>query len=155
MENKKKSTEELEKILGSTHPQQFEQYLKQNKESLLQDRPFYHFMKTMVRKKGLKLQDIFLQADIPERYGYKLMAQEKHTRQRDVLLRIFYAAHMTLEETQQALKLYPMPMLYAKDTRDALLMIAFNEHAGAISDVNELLISNGMEPLRSSGVTEE
>lgn len=155
MGNKKKSTEELEKILGSTHPEQFEQYLQQNKESMLEkERPFYHFMKALIRKKGLKQQDIFLRADIPERYGYKLLTQEKHTRQRDVLLRIFYAAEMTLEETQQALKLYPMPMLYAKDTRDALLMIAFNEHSGSIHDVNELLISNGMEPLRSSGVME-
>lgn len=152
---RKKTTEELEKILGDTHPEQFEKYLDENKDSMLEeDRPFYHYMKELIGQKGLKLQDVFLYADVPERYGYKLISQEKRTRQRDVLLRIFYAANMTLEEVQRALKLYQMPGLYAKDSRDALLMIAFNEHTGNTNDVNELLVSNGMEPLKGSGFVE-
>ena len=65
-------------------------------------------------------------ADIPERYGYKLISEEKRTKQRDIILRLCYAAHFTLEETQKALKMYDMPMLYSKVKRDALLMIVFN-----------------------------
>ena len=97
---------------------------------------------------------IFLAADIPERYGYKLISEEKRTRQRDVILRICYAAHFTLEETQQALRIYGMPELYAKNSRDAVLMIAFHERPGDIIEVNALLKQNAMEPLRSSGVQE-
>lgn len=95
---------------------------------------------------------MFLNADIPERYGYKLLSGEKHTKQRDVILRICYAAELTLEETQRALKKYEMPELYAKLPRDALLMIMFNERPGSIIDVNALLKENGMEPLRTSGI---
>ena len=97
-------------------------------------------------------QRVFLMADIPERYGYKLLSGEKRTRQRDVILRICYAGELTLEETQRALRKYEMPELYAKIPRDALLMILFQDRPGSILDVNTLLKNKGMEPLRTSGL---
>lgn len=150
-----KSTEELEKILGSTHASEINGYLNENADSIISsDRPFSDYVRHIIKEKGLKQQDVFLDADIPERYGYKLIAQEKHTRQRDVILRICYAAHMTLDETQKALKYYRMPELYAKIPRDAMIMVAFNERPGSIIDVNSLLKRNGVEVLRSSGAQE-
>ena len=151
----KKNTEELEKILGFTHVTKIKDYLTDNAESIItSDRPFSDYIRRIIKEKGLKQQDVFLDADIPERYGYKLITEEKHTRQRDVILRLCYAAHMTLEETQRALKYYRMPELYAKIPRDALIMIAFNERPGSIIDVNSFLKSNGMDVIRSSGVQE-
>lgn len=94
---------------------------------------------------------VFMRADIPERYGYKLLSGERRTKQRDVILRICYSAEFTLPETQRALKKYGMSELYAKIPRDALIMIAFNERPGDIEMVNEVLIKNNMEPLRASG----
>jgi hypothetical protein len=111
-------------------------------------------MKGILARKKLTQQTVFLKADIPERYGYKILSGEKHTRQRDVILRICYAAEMSLEETQRALRKYEMPELYAKNPRDVLLMIAFNERPGSIIEVNELLNQYGMEPLRTSGTQE-
>lgn len=61
---------------------------------------------------------------------------------------------LTLGETQEALKKYEMPQLYAKMPRDALLMIVFNDRPGSIIDVNELLKRYGLEPLRTSGFYE-
>lgn len=113
---------------------------------------FFEYMKEIIKEKGLTQQQVFLFADIPERYGYKLLTGEKHTRQRDVILRICYAAELSLAETQRALKKYKMPELYAKIPRDALLMIMFNERPGSIIEVNSYLKQNGMEPLRSSGL---
>ena len=107
-----------------------------------------------MRQRGISQQIAFLKADIPERYGYKLLSGEKHTRQRDVIIRICYASELTLKETQRALRKYGMPELYAKIPRDAMLMIAFNERPGSIIDVNSFLKENGMEPLRTSGVQE-
>ena len=71
-----------------------------------------------------------------------------------MVLRICYAAELTLEETQMALKIYGMPMLYAKIPRDALLIIAFNERPGSVIEVNSFLKKNGQEPLRSCGTVE-
>ena len=106
------------------------------------------------KEKGITQQTVFLKADIPERYGYKLLSGEKHTKQRDIILRICYAAGFTLQETQRALRKYGMPELYAKVPRDALLMIAFNERPGNILEVNELLQKHGMQLLRTSGLQE-
>lgn len=150
-----KNTRELENILKNTHLSGIPKYLSEQSESIIRsDRPFSDYIRERIKEKGLKQQDIFLDADIPERYGYKLITGEKHTRQRDIILRLCYAAHLTLEETQKALKLYEMPGLYAKVPRDALIMVAFNERPGSIIEVNSFLKQNGMETLRSSGVQE-
>ena len=151
----KKTTEELNNILKSTHAQNLGDNIQDNSESILsKDRPFAEYMRLLIKEKGLKQQDIFLDADIPERYGYKLISEEKRTKQRDIILRICYAAGFTLSETQRALKIYEMPQLYSKIPRDALLMIIFNERPGSILDVNALLKKYDMETLRSSGVQE-
>ncbi len=150
-----KRTDELNDILGKTHPNDFDRFYKENKDSLT-DTPtaFCTYVKKIIKKNGLTQQDTFLAADIPERYGYKLLSGEKHTRQRDVILRICYGAEMTLEEVQRSLKKYGMPELYAKVPRDALLMTVFSTHPGSVIDVNRLLIKNDMLPLKTSGVQE-
>ena len=150
---KEKKTEELAEVLGKTHIADFEKYINDNKESLddLKD-AFSIYIKGLIASRGFTQQSVFIRADIPERYGYKLLSGEKRTKQRDVILRICYAAELTLDETQRALKKYGMPELYAKAARDAFLMISFNERPGSIIDVNALLQQNGMETLRTSGV---
>lgn len=146
-----KNTDELEKELLDTHARDISGFLKRN-ETEGQD--FSSYMRQKIREKGLKQQEIFLWADLPERYGYKLISGEKRTRQRDVILRICYAAEFTLPETQKALKLYELPQLYARIPRDAILMIAFNERPGSVIEVNALLKSHGQEMLRTSGSPE-
>lgn len=150
-----KDTFELDRVLKSKHLSEVEDYLKEQADSILsEDRPFGNYMKSIIKKHHLKQQDVFLWADIPERYGYKLLSEEKRTRQRDVILRICYAAEFTLEETQRALRIYEMPQLYSKIPRDAMLMVCFNERPGSIIEVNAFLKKYQMEPLRTSGVQE-
>ena len=150
-----KNTKELVDILGKTHISEFDKFCKEQKDSMDPDEhAFSEYIKSLLKEKKMTQQMVFLKADIPERYGYKLLSGEKHTRQRDVILRICYAAEMTLEETQRALQKYGMPQLYAKIPRDALLIIIFNERPGGIIEVNELLSEKGMDMLRTSGVQE-
>lgn len=150
-----KDTNELEKMLGRTHPSEYAAFIDENKESMLSEsNSFSVYVKNLLAEKGITQQAVFLRADIPERYGYKLLSGEKHTRQRDVILRICYAAEFTIQETQRALRKYGMAELYAKDKRDALIMIAFNERPGSIIEVNALLNEHGQRPLRTSGVQE-
>ena len=150
-----KETNELEKVLGKIHPEEYGTYIKENKDSMLSDATsFCAYIKDIMKKNGITQQIVFLKADIPERYGYKLLSGEKHTRQRDVIIRICYAAELTLQQAQRALRKYGMPELYAKVPRDALIMIAFNERPGSIIEVNTLLKTNNLEPLRTSGIQE-
>lgn len=148
-----KSTDELEKILGKTHMSDISDYLGNNEKSIINNEyAFHNYVRELIKKKNLRQQDVYLAADIPEKYGYKLLSGEKRTRQRDVILRLCYAAEFDLNETQKALKLYRMPELYAKIPRDAVIMIAINERPGSIIDVNAFLKKNGMDILRPSGV---
>lgn len=149
----KKSTEELINILGSTHPKAFDKFYEENKTSIINEEfAFSVYVKELLKQKGISQQTTFLKADIPERYGYKLLSGEKRTKQRDIILRICYAAEFTTEETQEALKRYRMPELYPKIPRDALLMTIFNSRIGSIIDVNEILKESGFDPLRTSGL---
>ena len=151
----KTRTEELEEMLESVHPGEIADFIGRNREEMLsEDREFMKYMNERFKEKQLLKQEVLLKADISQGYGYKLLTEEKTTRQRDVILRICYAAEFTLQETQQALRIYHMDTLYARDTRDALLMACFNDRPGSILEVNELLLANHMSPLRSSGVQE-
>ena len=151
----KKSTDELEQILGQTSTTNIEAYLTANADSLLAEaKPFSTYMHEMIRKYGKTQQEVFLQADLPERFGYKILSEEKRTKQRDYIIRICYATGMGLEETQRALTLYGMAPLYARIPRDAVLMIAFNQHKGNILDVNALLSSHKLPTLKTSGTLE-
>ena len=149
----KQKTYELEEILEKTHPSQIESYIENcTDEMLTEGRDFMRYMNEKFKEKKLRKQDVLLRADISQGYGYKLLTEEKVTKQRDIILRICYAADFTLQETQQALKIYHMSTLYDRDPRDALIMTCFNEHLGSVLDINELLLSHHMAPLRSSGI---
>ena len=105
-----KRTDELEDALGKTHAADFRDYLSENKDSLLSlQNSFSMYIKDIIHRSHLTQQTVFLMADIPERYGYKLLSGEKRTRRRDIILRICYAAQLTLDETQRALEKYGMP----------------------------------------------
>ena len=149
---KKRTTEDLADRLLKTHAEDLEQFYLENKEKLMDgDRPFYHYMKERFQEKNLLMQDVFLAADIPERYGYKLITEERHTKQRDVILRLCLAAKFTLTEANRALQTAKMPPLYAKRARDAVWIIAFNEEKWDLGFVEEWLQKYQLAPLGKCG----
>jgi len=152
--NQPKTTDTLTKVLLQTSPEQTGEMLQREAASLFtSDKPFSVFFRELLSEKGLRQQDLFIAADIPERYGYKLISGEKHTVKRDVILRLLFAASLHLEEAQRALKLYGFSPLYARIPRDAVLIIAFNSGIREIEKVDALLREHGMEPLETCGET--
>lgn len=148
-------TDELEDILGKTHPSDLDRFISENESELLgEDREFTRYLNIKLKEKKILKKDMYLRADISENYGSKLVTMEKKTAQRDVILRLLYAARFSLDEVQHALRLYQMPLLYARDPRDALLMSCISNPPGDIIELNELLVKNNLQPLRSSGVQE-
>ena len=148
------TTEELDQVLNRCRPEDLPGYLEENPDRLYEGgRTFTEYMRTHLRSHELTQQEVFLSADIPERYGYKLISGEKHTRQRDIILRICLAAHFTLNEAQTALKLYGMAPLYSRIPRDAAMIIAFNTGMYDPYEVNRLLEDNHLELLAACGET--
>ncbi len=148
-----KTTGTLTDILKNTSGDKIDEYLEENAESLINGaKPFAEYMRRTIKGKDLLKQTVFLNADISEGYGYKLLSEEKRTRKRDVILRLCMGAGFDLKETQKALELYKMPALYPKDRRDAVIMIAVNTGIHEISKVNDLLEQYGMEKLEQASM---
>ena len=125
-------------------------FFKEQADCLLTGpRPFAEYMRAKFKEKGVLQQNIFLAADISENYGYKLISQEKHTVQRDTIIRICLAARFSLDETQIALILYGMAPLYIRIPRDVVFLSAINHRLYDVYQVNDILLSCGQLPLFS------
>ena len=146
----KKTTRELENVLLNTHSENVDKVIESEGSNIF-DLQFSNYFKDLLLQKKITQQKLFIDSDISEKYGYKILSGEKHTKQRDTLLRLCYAGHFNVDETNRALTLYGMAPFYVRLKRDALLMVAFNDRVGDILDLNEYLIRNGEKPLKSAG----
>ncbi len=139
---------ELEEMLLTLAPEELPRFLAEQAGKMYPEkRPFAAFMRAKLKEKGIPQQDVFLAADLPERYGYKLISEEKHTVRRDTVLRLCFAAGFRPEEVREALILYGMAPLCARFPRDAVLLVAFRCRIRDIHDVDALLRENGLPPL--------
>ena len=151
-----KTTGTLTNQLKEAKPSDLPAYFEENADSLASgEKPFVAYMRERFNEKKLRRQDVFLKADISEGYGYKLLSEEKHTVQRDVILRLCLAGEFSLLETQRSLKLYGMSELYAKIPRDAVLIVAINSRRYDVAEVDALLAENGQPLLYSCRGAEE
>lgn len=136
-----------EKLL-SVRPNELADFLDWHREDLITGpRPFADYMRMKLREKGILQQNVFLAADLSENYGYKLIAEEKHTRQRDTILRLCLAARFGAEEVNEALIRYGMAPLYARFPRDEALLVAAQCGMYDLREVNRLLEICGQPPL--------
>ena len=147
-----KPTDELNELLLNTDIGDYEQYCKDNNQYLIDgERSFYEYYKSVIKEKKIKLRDVYISADVSESYGGKIIRMEnKHTTDRDLIIRLCLGGHFNWIETNRALKLYGFSELYAKIPRDALIIIAINERKYDIHKLNSLLESNGFDRLSMS-----
>lgn len=143
-----KATNELDELLEDMKPADLDKYYKENSKYLAQgEKAFYYFFKDVAEENGILLKDIYTAADLGEGWGSKVVRMEKHTKNRDTIIRLCLAGHFSWIQTSRALKLYGMSELYAKDPRDACIIVAINNRIFDPYRVDELLEEHGMEKL--------
>lgn len=148
---KEKATNELDEMLKHIEPDKLKHYYQQNNEYIANaEKAFTYYMKDVIDKKNLiindhKLQykDIYSFAGVSEKYGEKILNMEKHTKDRDLIIRFCIIAHFQLHEINTALKLYGMRPLYAKDRRDACMIVAVNNRIYDLCEIDEMLEAQG------------
>lgn len=139
-----KNTSEVEKLLNNMKPNQLENFYKENNSSMVNaKKAFYYYMKDIIEAKNIRLKDIYIRMGESESYGEKIFRMEKHTSDRDLILRMCIAGHLSVAETNKALKLYEMRPLYAKDKRDACIMVAIHNRIYEFLDIDEMLEKQG------------
>ena len=147
-ESYEQGSRRLNEELLSVGTDELADFLEQHREDwIASPHPFAGYMRMKFREKGILQQNVFLAADLSENYGYKLIAEEKHTRQRDTILRLCLAARFRLEEVREALILYGMAPLHGRFPRDAVLTVAVQNGSYDLCEVNQLLESCGLAPL--------
>ncbi|GEM_PF-468171 len=145
---KHKTTDDLNNMLDNISPRQIGDYLKENKQYLAEgEKAFYYYFKDVLESKNIKLKDIYYLTGVTETYGSKIITMEKHTKNRDLILKLCISGHFTVDEINRALKLYGMSELYAKVARDACIIIAVNNRIFDLYKIDELLDSQGLKTL--------
>lgn len=133
--------------LAALRPEDLAGFLSRNADDLIRsEHPFADYMREKFKEKDILQQDVFLAADLPERYGYKLISEQKHTTQRDTILRLCLAARFDLNETDEALILYGMAPLHARIPRDTAFIVAIQNRVYDIHDVDAILRENDLPP---------
>lgn len=148
-----KRTDELDELLEKMKPEQLGDYYKDNKKYMADDKKtFSYYMKDVLANKNLMctnrkicLKDIYSIAGVSESYGEKILNMEKHTKNRDLILRFCIAGHFLLDEVNRALKLYGMNPLYAKDKRDACFIVAINNRKYELFEIDDMLERQGLK----------
>ncbi len=144
----KKSTNELNDLLENMKPDQLDSYLKDNSKYMADEKKaFYYYMKDVLDEKNIKLKDVYSFAGVTESYGSKIVTMEKHTKDRDLIIRLCLAGHFNWDETNRALKLYGLSELYAKNPRDACLIVVINNQVFDLYEIDEMLIKQGLKKI--------
>lgn len=146
--NNEKSTDEVEQLLEKMKPAKLQAFYKDNSESMADaNKAFYYYMKDIVEAKNMLFKQMYIMAGVSESYGQQIIRMEKHTKNRDLIIRLCIAGHFSLVEINKALKLYGMNSLYAKDRRDACIIVAVNNRIYDILELDAMLEKQGFKKL--------
>ena len=152
---KEKTTNELDEELRGLRTDELDKYYRNNKEYMADGKKaFSYYVKDIIDSKNLEdkahrifYKDIYSLAGVSESYGRQVLNMEKHTKNRDLIIRLLIAARFTLDQLNRALKLYGMPALYSKDKRDACIMLAGNRRKYALFEIDDMLEQQGLKKL--------
>lgn len=101
----------------------------------------------MIEAKNIFLKDVYSFAGVSESWGSKIVTMERHTRNRDLIIRLCLAGRFNLDEINRALKLYGMTPLYSKNRRDAVIIVAINNRIYSLAEIDDLMINKGFDIL--------
>ena len=146
-----KPTEELDKILENMKPSKLNGFINDNSDSMVNaEKAFYYYMKDKYLEKKIKLKDVYLLAGVSESYGGKILRMEqKHSDDRDLIIRFCLVGRFNRIETNRALTLYGMSSLYAKNPRDACIIVAINNRIFDLYEIDKILEEKGFNKITS------
>lgn len=149
-------TKELDKKLENVSCKEISNYLRTNKDFLINtDKAFTNYFHDILVQKRLKIVELIdkLETQVPNeelpsrKYLEKILSQEKHSDNRDLIIAFCIVGKFSREETNTALKLYKERHLYSKDSRDVVLILALNNRVCRVDEINKLLEANNEKKL--------
>lgn len=139
----KKTTTELLQLLKNTS--NYSNYEAQYGEQLLPQIPIHLYLSDLITEKQLSKSTIIKRSCLDRGYAYDIFAGKKHPA-RDKVLALCLGASLTTSETQKLLQTTGYPPLYARMSRDNVILFSL-EHELSVVNANLLLADMGMELL--------
>lgn len=140
----KKSTDDLMKILRSKRS--VDEYFDENDSEI-----FFGTLHELVRffmaRKGLEKAEVVRRSGINRGYCYEIISG-KTTKNisRDKVIMLCFGLALTVDEAQQLLKKSGYAPLYARDTRDSIIIFCIENRIGIVN-TNIKLGEYSLEPL--------
>jgi len=132
----KKSTQELLELMKSSRD--YHEYLAQNKEDIGKDHmKIDRALNVLLAEKKAVKAEVIAKSGIENHYAYQIFSGVK-TPTRDKVLMLCVGFALTVEETQQLLKITGYAQLYSKEERDNVILFGLTKHLSII-DINDLL----------------
>lgn len=121
------------------HSESVEQFVKENQSELTM-MSVSDYLNELLIMYNLEKCDVAKRGGFAGNYPYQIFNGKKNA-SRDKLIQIALGFPLTLEETQELLRLGGYSELYVRDSRDAFLMFAI-EKKYELQELNELLYKN-------------
>ncbi len=136
-----KTTGELLHILTSTHSaKELDSYLEAHTYPE-KAADFASCFQYFLDLHNLKRADVIRSAQLDRTYGYQILNGSRQPG-RDKILALCIAAGLSLRETQRCLEISGEGILYARSSRDAVIIYGI-EHHKDVMEINELLANKG------------
>ena len=139
----KQEDEKLLSLITEQNPEQLKEYKKRHEKECHRD--FVSFIDDYISSHGFTRAFIINKANLTN-YGYRILDGTKHTKNRNLILRICLAMGMNLDDTQKALKFYNMRLLDDALFRDQIIIACIVTGKTAI-DIHDLLCKAGEESI--------
>lgn len=140
----KKSTQELLELMKNS--KSYHDFLKTNKEEVTSEHmKVSRALNIIIAEKNLKKADVIAKSGIETHYAYQIFSGTK-TPSRDKVIMLCIGMNLSVEDTQQLLKITGYAQLYSKEKRDNVLLFGIIKNLSII-DINDLLYEMGLELL--------
>lgn len=104
------------------------------------------YLNEMLETQGLVRKEVISEARINETYGWELFCVGKKKPSRNKLLALAFAMKLNPDQTRRLLRHGEASALYAKDKRDAAILLALH-HGLTLVECDDLLFRNGFETI--------
>lgn len=139
-----KNTDELMKILGQAPNAQ--QFITNNHSELL-NLSLTEYLEKLLEDKNLKKSDVIHASNLDKTYAYQIF-DGKRKPSRDKLLQLSFGLGLSVDETQNLLKIAREAVLYPRVKRDVFILAAIHNKSD-LSDCDKILEEHGLKQLQS------
>ena len=139
------STQKLHELLKTMSLDEYGAYITDHN---LQNMPSISaYFERYILEHGLTKKELVKNSFLDRTYGYQILSGLRKP-SKDKILALCLSARMSFEEIQRALEIAQTGILYAKDPRDAAIILCIHNGMYNVNDINQFLVQEGFAMIK-------